>query len=59
MNQHVSVGTRGSATLPHIQQAAEGFQDSLVGKHCRREREKVTKTWSESVVAESFRKAPG
>lgn len=58
VNQHGSVGTRASATLPHIQQVAEGFQDSPVGKHCRREREKVTQTWSAS-IAESFWKAPG
>lgn len=51
-------GVRVSATLPHIQQVTEGFQVSSVGKRCRREREKVTKMWSES-IAESFQKAPG
>lgn len=40
VNRHDSVGMRGSATLPHVQQVAEGFQDSPVGKHCRRRREK-------------------
>lgn len=58
MNQRGSVETRDPATLPPIEQVAEDFQDSPMGKHCRREREKVTKTWSES-IAESFQKAPG
>lgn len=40
MNQHDSVGTRSSAVLCHVQQVAESFLDSLVGKHCRRKREK-------------------
>lgn len=57
-NQRGSVGTRGLPTLSHIQQVAEGFRDSPLQKHCRKEREKVPKTWSESIT-ESCWKAPG
>lgn len=58
VNQRGSVEAWDPATLPHIEQVTEDFQDSPMGKHCRREREKVTETWSES-IAESFQKAPG